>query len=429
LERFVLQATQPLVGGYKGGTTVDVAVEKGKIAAVARGGDLEGERILPCHGALLLMGVTDLHVHARDFEEAEKDTVQGVLKAASKGGFTRIVAMPNTRPPLSNVERIKRYKELRGQDLPAVEMEVLGAAQDETGKLVEPERLLEAGVAGFSDDARPLCEAPELKAYLKQVARTGLRFFCHCEKTIPGKNGALDERIAWRYQVPGLAPEAEVEAAELVLEAAAETGAKVHLHHVSCAGTLELVRQAKRSGVEVTCEATPHHVSFSFEDIEPERATYYKMNPPLRSPEDVAALKEGLKDGTVDAFATDHAPHTLEEKARLLMDAPFGITGLETALALTYRLVREEVLDFSEFSSLWCEGPARVLGREGKRLEIGQEASLTLFSPGLEWRFEGENVGGKASNSPLKGKRLLGKVVFTYAGGEILHLEETCVNE
>ncbi len=295
----------------------DVFIQAGQLASLdSPVRSVASERVLECEGAWLFAGLTDLHVHLRDFEQAYKETVGGGLRAAAIGGFTRVVAMPNTVPPLATAEIARKYLANRDECQPAPELLLLAAASDAEGKLVDPAIWASSQVTGISDDARPVVGLEGFESWLAKVRQAGYRFYCHLEDKSLSGQGVLDSSTSERFGVAGFTRLAETKQAGELLAVAERTGAKVHITHVSCRETLELIRQARGRGVDVTCEACPHHFTLSAEDIEPDRAQLYKMAPPLRTPDDVEALVEGLADGTIDAIATDHAPHTAEEIGR-----------------------------------------------------------------------------------------------------------------
>lgn len=402
----------------------DVGIQAGKLVSLNSSGTSEASgRVLECGGAWLFAGLTDLHVHLRDFEQAYKETVCGGLRAAAIGGFTRVAAMPNTAPPLASPELAREYLAKSQECQPAPELLLLVAASDAEGKLVDPAIWAGAPVAGISDDARPVVGLEGFESWLAKVRRAGYRFYCHLEDKSLSAQGVLDSSISERFGVVGFTRLAEIRQASELLAAAERTGAQIHITHVSCRETLELIREARGRGVDVTCEACPHHFTLSTEDIEPDRAQLYKMAPPLRTPDDVEALVESLADGTIDAIATDHAPHTAEEKAKPLAEAPFGITGLEVALSLTWRLVEQGRLQPEDVVRLLSTGPARVLGLPLPKLAVGEPADLTLFAPDFEWSFDQAQVGGKATNSPFFGRSLKGKPILTIVKGEIVYQE------
>lgn len=382
----------------------------------------EHEEIIDATGCYVMPGFVDLHVHLRDPGLTYKEDIITGAKAAAKGGVTTICAMPNTKPVVDSVETLKYVydKALEGALVHVKQLSSI--TKDMAGnELVDMAAMKKAGAIAFSEDGKSVMDINLYKEAMKNAANLGALVMAHCEdKNLVGK-GVLNEGVAsQKYNVPGISNSVEdvITARDIFL--ANETGAKLHLCHCSTKGTVELMRMAKRLGANVTAEVCPHH--FTLTDTDIDRAdSNYKMNPPLRTEEDVKALIEGLIDGTMDCISTDHAPHSDDEKKQYFDKAPFGIVGLETSAALTYTaLVYTGLMDIMDMARKMSYNPAKVIGIDDcyGHITKGAKADLVVFDSNSEWEVNPELFWSKGHNTPYAGKVLKGQVVTTIVDGK-----------
>ncbi len=403
---------------------LDVLVEDGRIAAVGPAAGPPADRTVDAAGLVVVPGLIDLHVHLREPGFEAKETIATGVRAAVRGGFTTVCAMPNTDPVNDCPEVTERIRaEARRAGLANV-LPIAAVTRGSRGEeLVDVRALVAAGAVAFSDDGRPVPDSRIMRRAMAAAAAAGAFVIDHCEDRALAEGGALNEgRTAERLGLPGLPAAAEdiMVARDIVLAEA--TGAPVHIAHLSTAGGVRMVGEAKARGVRITAEATPHHLLLCDEDIvSPD--TDFKMNPPLRSRADAAALIEGLRTGVIDAVVTDHAPHTEAEKARPFVEAPFGIVGLETAVSLILdRLVRPGVIGLARFVELFSGAPARRLGLSAKgRIALGADADLTILDLDLPVTVDRNAFESKGRNTPFGGWRLRGGPVMTVVGGRIVY--------
>src|SRR5205809_3432403 len=396
---------------------LDVLIENGAIAKVERRikADLP---TLDAAGLVVAPGFIDLHTHLREPGQEHKETISTGTRAAVAGGYSAVCAMANTLPP--NDERAvtemiiaesRRNGACRVYPIGAVSKGLKGEA------LAEVADLRAAGCVGVSDDGKPVYNAQLMRRALEYCRMLGVPVIAHEEDANLNEGGVMHEgfhsTLLGMSGIPAASEETMV-ARDVIL--ARMTGAHLHVAHVSTAGAIAAIRTARASGVHVTCEVTPHHIALGDETVQ-SFSTNLKMNPPLRSEEHRKALLEGIADGTVDAIATDHAPHHFDEKNVEFALAPFGVLGLDTAFAVCYdRLVRERVIDLPRLIELMSSAPARIFNLPGGTLRAGSPADVTLLDP--ETRFQVTNTfRSKASNSPFIGETLHGRVVATIVGG------------
>ncbi len=407
----------------KSGTdeTLDILIEEGKIAGIGKyKRSNEYERIIEAEGKIVAPGLIDVHVHFRDPGLTYKEDIESGAKAAAAGGFTTVVCMANTKPPVDNADTLSYVLE-KGKK---TGIHVLQAAAVSKGlkgvELSDMEALARAGAPGFTDDGIPLMDERLLLAAMEEAARLGLPLSFHEEDPVLMAASGVHQGEVSRKLGYGGAPRA----AEDVMVArdcmlALHTGARVCIQHISSKNSVELVRLAKKLGADVHAEATPHHFTLTDQAVL-QYGTNARMNPPLREEEDRLAIIEGLKDGTIDMIVTDHAPHSAEEKARPLAEAPSGITGLETSLALGIRsLVEPGHLTLLELMACMSRNPAEFYHMEPGKVEAGALADLVIFGEKELWKVE--HFASKASNSPFLGWELPGKVHFTICAGKIVY--------
>jgi len=413
---------------WKTGEPFELAVEGGRIvAAGAPGAAGAGASEVDAAGAVVSPGLVDLHVHLREPGGEGRETIETGTRSAAAGGFTAVACMPNTQPVIDDkawvswiLQRAVELGHCRVHPIAAVTVGQKGAA------LAELIALAEAGAVAFSDDGHPVMSAEMMRRALEYAKPTGLPIVCHEEDlTLRGQGHMNEGPVAARLGVRGIPAAAEVVMVRRDIELAELTGGHVHLAHLSAAGSFDALRDAKRRGLPVTGETCPHYWTLTDEAVG-EYDTHAKMNPPLRAARDRAAVIEAIREGVVDCFVTDHAPHGFEDKRQPFDQAPFGIVGLETALALTLTfLVKPGHLTLARALELWTEAPRRVFGLPEVALAAGSPADFTLLDPGLEWTVDASRFRTKGRNTPFDQWKLTGKVLATWCGGEITHMEES----
>jgi len=402
--------------------TADVLIRGGLIAAVAPSIEAPGAKVFDAAGLVVAPGFIDMHVHLREpgFEHAE--TIESGSRAAAAGGFTSVCAMPNTSPVNDNptvtsyiVERAARYAVVNVFPIGAITKGSAGETLAEMGSMKQ------AGAVAVSDDGKPVMNARVMRRALETAQAFNLPVIQHCEDLNLSAGGDMHEglistRLGLRG-IPGCAEDVMV-ARDLLL--AEFTGARYHVAHISTRRSIELLARAKERGLAVSCEATPHHMSLADADMIPYDSNY-KMKPPLRSRDDVAAVVEGLASGIIDAIATDHAPHPGSEKMQEFERCPFGIIGLETAVAVALEtLVHSGRISLMRFVELFTAGPARILGLNRGTLVEGAPADLTIFDPERTWTFNLDRSFSKSRNTPWNGRTFRGGPVATIVAGEIV---------
>jgi len=366
-------------------------------------------------------GLIDMHVHLREPGFEEKETIATGAQAAARGGFTSIVCMPNTEPPADN-QAVISYIQQTAQKTGVVNVFPAGTiTQGRAGKeLSEMASLAEQGAVAFSDDGAPVVNANLMRHAMEYAKMLNLPVISHCEEPALAYGGVMHEGFrSTMLGLPGMPAAAEevMVARDIIL--AGLTGCHLHIAHVSTAGSVELVRAAKEKGIKVTCEVTPHHFTLTDEAVS-SYDPHTKVNPPLRSKADVTALQAGLKDGTIDVIATDHAPHTPEEKELEFELAPFGMVGLETAVGLVWtKLVIPGILTACEAVAKMTVNPARILNLKKGLIEVGGEADITVIDPDLAWAVKPEEFASKGRNTPFSGWSLKGLPVVTMVGGRV----------
>jgi dihydroorotase len=398
---------------------LDVLVDGDKIVKVGAGLPSTGGEILDAGGMIVAPGFIDLHCHLREPGEEYKETIATGTRAAARGGFAAVCCMPNTKPVNDNasvthsiLERAAASASVRVWPIGAVSVGSKGEA------LAEIAAMRDAGIVGVSDDGRPVATAKLLRNAIEFCRDLGLPLIDHCEDSSLFAGGVMREGpTSVRMGLRGIPACSESIAVARGAHMAALTGGHFHVAHMSCRESLDEVRRAKEKGLRVTCEVTPHHFTLCDEDITG-YDTHYKMNPPLASREDRDALIVGLSDGSIDAIATDHAPHDPASKDVEFDKAPFGITGFETALALALRLVQEEKIPLMRMVELFTTGPAAVLGKT-RRIAAGEPADLTIFSVEHEWTFRAADSASKSRNTPFDGWMFRGAPMATIVAGRV----------
>ncbi len=401
----------------------DLLVQEGKIAALEHPGTIppEGRRVIAAQGLVVAPGLIDMHVHLREPGEEYKETILTGSSAAVQGGFSAVVAMPNTQPVNDNaaitrfiLDQARAAGLARVYPVGAISMGSLGEALSEYGDQRD------AGVVALSDDGRPVMNSMLMRRALEYARTFNLPIISHCEDLELRGHGVMHEgRVSLELGLQGI-PSAVEEIPifrDLVLTQL--TGARLHIAHVSAFGSVALIRQAKAAGLTITAETAPHYFSLTEEGVLG-YDTNCKVNPPLRTAQDVLAIKEGLADGTLDAIASDHAPHTSLEKDVEFEAAAFGLIGLETSLGLSLKLVHDGILTLSQAVAAMSANPARILGVPGGSLAIGAAAHITLIDLNREWTVDATTFASKSRNCPFHGWNLKGKAVMTIVGGKVV---------
>lgn len=401
---------------------LDILIEDGTVSRVGNNLPADGADSIDAAGRLVVPGLIDIHVHLRDPGlEYKEDIASGTL-AAVAGGFTAVACMPNTQPVNDNLavtryiqEKAREVGHCRVYPVAAITRGLKGESLTEMGELSE------AGVAGFSDDGRPVESGAVMRRALEYSRPFGAAVISHAEDLSLVGEGVMNEGyVATELGLKGIPWVAEDAMIARDIMLAELTGGHLHVAHISTQGGVELVRQAKRRGVKVTCEATPHHFVLTDEAVRGYN-TNAKMNPPLRSEQDRQAIRQGLADGTIDCIATDHAPHHFDEKNVEFNLAMNGIVGLETALPLTLKLVDEGVISLERAIELLSSGPAATLGLPGGHLAEGAPGDVIIIDPELEWTVDENNLHSKSKNSPFIGWTMKGAAVTTVVAGQIVY--------
>jgi dihydroorotase len=400
----------------------DVWIEDGVIQGVGVGLPTEGSDVIDATGLIVAPGFIDMHVHLREpgFEHAE--TIESGSRAAAAGGFTSVCPMPNTMPVNDNatvtsymIEKARRYAFVNVWPIGAITKASAGEELAAIGSMKE------AGAVAISDDGRPVMNARVMRRAMESARSLGMPVINHCEDLHLSAGGDMHEgaesvRLGLRG-IPGCSEDVMVARDILLAEL---TGARYHVAHISSRHSVEMVKFAKNRGLAVTSEVTPHHLALADRDMKPYDSNY-KMKPPLRAPRDVTAVLEGVKNGAIDAIATDHAPHAGSEKMQEFESCPFGILGLETAIGITLeQLVHPGAISVARMVELFTTGPARILGIDRGTLAKGAAADVTIFSLDREWTYDVNKSFSKSRNSPFDGKSFKGGPVATVVAGEVV---------
>ena len=402
---------------------LDVRVDDGTIAAIGERLDANGHRVVDGAGLVLAPAFIDPHVHLRTPGREDEETIATGTAAAAAGGYCAILAMPNTDPVVDSADVLRglRARAEAEAEVPVGFTAAITIGQDGT-QLTEMGELADVGAAAFTDDGRPVATAGLMRRALEYNAVTGLRLALHCEEPTLTRGGHMHMgAVSAELGLGGWPSLGESLGVSRELSLAGDTRQPLHLMHLSARESVDLLRAARAAGVAASGEATPHHLTLTDEAVR-SLDPNLKMNPPLRTADDRAALIEALVDGTIEAIATDHAPHSREEKDVPFEAAPFGVTGLETAFAaLNTTLVEPGLIDLGTLLERMSAGPARIFGLERPRIAVGAVANLVLLSTGATWRVTEERFRSRSANSWLLGRKLHGKVLMTVAAGRIAY--------
>jgi len=400
---------------------LDVLVENGVISEVGKQlAAPAGSQTIDASDCYVTPGLIDMHVHLREPGQEYKEDIASGTRAAVAGGFTSVCCMPNTKPAIDNAAVVD-YILNRAKNAGSCNVFPVGTITQGMGgeRLAEMGELKEAGCVAVSDDGRPVHNAELMRRALEYAHGMGILVISHAEELDLVGEGTMNEGFtSTELGLKGIPRAAEEIATAREILLAEYTNTPVHIAHVSTAGAVRIIRAAKARGVQVTCETAPHYFTLT-DDAVRGYNTNAKMNPPLREAADVAAIKAGLQDGTIDCIATDHAPHHLDDKDVEFNAAMNGIIGLETSLPLSLRLVAEGVLTLPELVKRMAVNPSRILGLGRGTLQAGAVADISVIDPGLQWTVSAEGLQSKSKNSPFLGQQMLGGARCTVVGGEI----------
>ena len=418
-KKLVLQGgtiLDPLSGRSKKG---NVVIERNKIKSVGSTGGTKGETKIDCSGLVITHGFCDVHVHFREPGREDKETLQTGSRAALAGGFTRVCVMPNTSPPLDTPESIRFIIE-KAEECP-VHIHPIGAVtKGQKGQeLTEIKGIISEGAVALSDDGLPISDAQVMRLALEYTSMFDKPVINHAEDECLRNNGLMHEgSISTRLGLAGNPSLAEAIMIQRDLELANMIQAKLHVPHVSSAGGAANIRRMKKLNPNITAEVTPHHLFFNDQALL-EYNTNFKVAPPIRTEDDRKELIKAVKDGTFDCIATDHAPHTIEEKEATFESAPFGMIGLESCFGAVNKVLD---MPLKELLKLLTVNPRRVMGFEDDLFKIGCAAELTILDPDQEWIYKKQNIYSKSRNTPFIGEKLKGKVCYTISKGTIADL-------
>lgn len=401
----------------------DLLIEDGKIAKMGEKLDASAERVVDAKGCYVMPGLIDLHVHLRDPGLEYKEDIRSGSFAAAKGGFTTIVAMPNTKPVIDRADRVDYVKHKAAQLSPIHVLQAGAVTKGQNGEeLADIEGMIQSGAPALSEDGKSVMNAQLYKQAMLLAKKYDVPILAHCEDKSLTNGGCMNEdECSRKLGLPGIcnASEDVIVARDIIL--ANDTGVKLHLCHCSTKASVTMVKKAKEEGFRVTAEVCPHHFTLTSSDI-PGDDPNYKMAPPLRRKEDMEALRMGLKENIMDVISTDHAPHSPEDKTGSMRTAAFGIVGLETSVALTVtELVRPGILTPMQMAEKMSYNPAKVLGIDKGTLAEGAAADVTVINPDIEYTIDKKTFASKGKNTPFHGRKVYGKVMMTICDGKIVH--------
>lgn len=421
---------------------VDILAEDGKVVKMEKNIRDKADYVIDAKGCYVMPGFIDMHVHLRDPGQEQKETIETGCNAAAHGGYTTILAMPNTKPVVDNPDVVK-YVQNKAKTVGVVNVLQVGAiTKGQQGKeLADIRGMYEAGIPAISEDGRSVMNSELYREAMEIAAELDIPVLAHCEDINLVNGGVMNEDAhSKELGLRGITNSVEdiIVARDIMLSG--DTGAKLHLCHCSTRDSVKMVRYAKMEQMKVTAEVCPHHFTLTSDDIhkiEPsidqekklaidaDADTNFKMNPPLRSREDVQALKEGLRDNIMDVISTDHAPHTFEEKNTSMKKAPFGIVGLETAACLTYtELVLQGYLTPMQMAEKMSYNPAKIVGIDKGDIQPGKIADIVIFDPEKTYKIDKTKFASKGRNTPFDGREVTGKVMATIVDGRVVYEAE-----
>ena len=420
----------------------DVLVQDGVVSGIDKDIKVKADREIDAKGCFVMPGFIDMHVHLRDPGFEQKEDIKTGCAAAAHGGFTTVLAMPNTKPVVDNPD-VVNYVHNKAKTVGVVNVIQVGAVtKGQKGEeLADIEGMAKAGIKAISEDGKSVMNAELYREGMEQAAKLGLAVLAHCEDINLVNGGVMNsDANAKELGLKGITNSVEdiIVARDIML--CRDTGVKLHLCHCSTADSVKMVQHAKMEGIKVTAEVCPHHFTLTSDDIhkieptmdaekkvaiEADADTNYKMNPPLRTKADVEALKEGLRDDIMDVIATDHAPHTFEEKNTSMKKAPFGIVGLETAASLTYtELVEAGYLTPMQMAEKMSYNPACIIEIDKGDIQPGKAADIVIFDPEKVYTIDKNKFASKGKNTPFHGRKVKGKVRMTLVGGHVVYEED-----
>ena len=401
---------------------LDILLENEKITKIGKDIEEQVDREIDCTGLNIIPGMIDIHCHLREPGFEYKETIETGAKSAVAGGFTTICPMPNTKPTPDNVETLEKIiEEAKRVNLCNI-LPYASVTKGEKGEeLVNFEELKKAGAIAFSDDGMPVVNSKAMRTAMIEADKLGTYVASHCEEKSVSAGAINAGSVAEKLEVEGVLPEAEEIMAAREIVISETNNVRGHICHISTKTSKDMIRDAKKRGVKITCETCPHYFTFTVQEVL-NSGTNAKMNPPLREEKDRKAIIEGLKEGTIDCIITDHAPHSKEEKEQPLAKAPNGIIGFETALpAEIMNLIDTKELDYFDLVRLTSYTPASLLKIDRGTLEEGKVADITIFDENEKYVYTEEMIVSKSKNSPFIGKELKGKVKYTIVGGRVVY--------
>jgi dihydroorotase len=402
---------------------LDILIENSKISKISKDIKNQIDTIINATDKIVMPGIIDMHVHLREPGREDKETIETGTRAGLRSGVTSLLAMPNTPVPIDCPEKVRLLKELIKKSALSNVFIASTITKARLGKaLTEIEKLKREGAIAITDDGSSVDSEKLMLEALKRTKKEKILIICHCEDKVLSNEGVVNlGLVSTRMGLRGISKESEYKRVERDIRLAEKAGATIHITHISCRESVEIIARAKKKGIKATCDTAPHYFALSEEAVLG-YDTNMKMNPPLRSKDDVRAIKQGLTNGTIDAIASDHAPHTENEKEIEFERAEFGVIGLETELAVSVtELVQTGLLDWRQLVEKLSYNPAKILGINKGTLSIGSCADMVIVDPNKEWVLKKEEIISKSKNSPFIGKKLKGLVEYTICSGRVVY--------